>query len=184
MTSKTSQPEAERADTERTDTHQAETDRAEADRADTDRADADQVKAGQIDFYLLKDASLSADHLACRLAMMAWERRQQVFIVATSDAHLAKLDELMWQYPPDRFLPHTLATDQNARKAPVTMGLSSDLKAVNVVINLCPEAIPQAARFNRILEIVPFIQEQRDASRAKYKTYLQLGLKPQTHEIT
>lgn len=179
MTSKTSQSEAERTDIERADTGQAATDRA-----GTEHADADQLTAGQVDFYLLKDASLSADHLACRLAMMAWERRQQVFIVATGDAHLAKLDELMWQYPPDRFLPHALATDQNARKAPVTMGLSSDLKAVNVVINLCPEAIPQATRFNRILEIVPFVQEQRDASRAKYKTYLQLGLKPQTHEIT
>ena len=154
----------------------SETSQFEADRAEVD--------AGQVDFYLLKDASLSADHLACRLAMMAWERRQQVFIVANDEAHLAKLDELMWQYPPERFLPHALVTDQNARKAPVTMGLSSDLKAVNVVINLCLEAIPQASRFNRILEIVPFVQAQRDASRAKYKSYLQLGLKPQTHEIT
>ncbi len=184
MTSETNQSEADRAEIDADETEQVEAERAETERVETDQLETGQAEAGQVDFYLLKDPSLSADHLACRLAMMAWEQRQQVFIVATGEAHLARLDELMWQYPPDRFLPHTLATDQNVKKSPVTMGLSSDLKAVSVVINLCPEAIPQATRFNRILEIVPFVQEQRDASRAKYKTYLQLGLKPQTHGIT
>lgn len=165
---------------------------SEADGAETGRVDAGQADTGQVDFYLLADPSLSADHLACRLAMMAWERRQQVFIVATTDEHLAKLDQLMWEFPPGRFLPHArtndLAHDQNAKNAPVTLGLGSDLgsdaNSAAVVINLCPEAIPQATRFDRILEIVPFVKEQRDASRTKYKNYLKLGLKPQTHEIT
>lgn len=152
--------------------------------SDADNAASEAVNAGQVDFYLLADANLSADHLACRLAMMAWERRQQVFVVGRDAEHLSKLDELMWQYPPDRFLPHAKVTDQNAQKAPVKMGTSADLKSACVVINLCPEAIEQAAKFERILEIVPFVKEQRDASRAKYKTYSQLGLKPQTHEIT
>ena len=184
MTSETSQFEADHAKTDHADADPVGTDQLATNESETEPVDAGQGDAGQVDFYLLKDASLSADHLACRLAMMAWERHQRVFIVVNDEAHLDKLDELMWQYPPERFLPHTRVTDQNASKAPVTMGLSSDLKAVNVVINLCLEAIPQATRFNRILEIVPFVQEQRDASRAKYKSYLQLGLKPQTHEIT
>jgi len=170
----------------------SETNQSETNRAAAEHADIDNAATGQVDFYLLADPSLSADHLACRLAMMAWERRQRVFIVATTKAQLAKLDELMWEFPPGRFLPHAqvndLVNDQNAKKTPVTMGLGSDLgpdlKGAVVVINLCPEAIPQAIRFERILEIVPFVTEQRDASRAKYKTYLQLGLKPQTHEIT
>ena len=143
---------------------------------------------GQVDFYLLADATLSADHLACRLSMMAWERRQQVFIVATGTQHLTALDELMWQSPPGRFLPHAQLNDPNAGKAPVRMGLGSDLDSVKdkatVVINLCAEAISQATQFSRILEVVPYAKEQRDASRAKYKTYLQLGIKPRTHEIS
>lgn len=170
----------------------SDTSQSETGSGQTDKTETEQAVSGQVDFYLLADASLSADHLACRLAMMAWERRQQVFIVATTDAHLAKLDGLMWEFPPGRFLPHAQindqVSDQNAKKAPVTMGLGSDLgsdvKGAVVVINLCPEAIPEATRFDRILEIVPFVKQQRNASRAKYKTYLQLGLKPQTHEIT
>ena len=54
---------------------------------------------------------------------------------------------------------------------------------VDVVINLCHEAVPEPERFSRVLEIVPFANEERQASRVKYKTYRTLGITPQTHEI-
>jgi len=166
----------------------SETSQSEATSGQAAHSESAQANSGQVDFYLLADATLSADHLACRLSMMAWERQQQVFIVATSEQHLATLDELMWQFPAGRFLPHAQVNDPTSRKAPVKLGLGSDLdsdaKGASVVINLCPEAITQPSKFSRILEIVPFVKEQRDASRTKYKNYLQLGLKPQTHEIS
>ena len=89
----------------------------------------------------------------------------------------------MWQYPEGRFLPHSLASSRESSKAPVKIGLLADLNPTDVVINLCPEAVPQPERFSRILEIVPFADDERQASRVKYKTYRNLGLKPQTHEI-
>jgi len=112
--------------------------------------------------------------------MMAWERQQDVFVVVDSDSHIEKLDELMWHYPADRFLPHALS---NAAKAPVQIGRSADLTQVGVVINLCREAVPQPTKFNRILEIVPFAKQERDASRVKFKAYRDLGLSPQLHEM-
>ena len=118
----------------------------------------------QVDFYLLGSASHKADSFACKLAMMAWERKQQVFIIAASDTRGEQLDELLWQ-------------------APVNIGTLSGLSATDVVINLCPEAVPQPERFSRVLEIVPFADSDRQASRAKYSSYRNLGLKPQTHEI-
>ena len=137
----------------------------------------------QVDFYLLGDASLNAGNLACRLAMMAWERKQQVSISVTSDAAIDQLDELMWQFPAERFLPHARADAVDAVKAPVNIGTLSGLKPAEVVINLCPDAVPQPTRFKRILEIVPFANSEREASRAKYRTYSNLGLKPQLHEM-
>lgn len=142
--------------------------------------DSSTTQKSQVDFYLLADSTLSADHLACRLAMMAWERQQDVFVVVDSDTHMATLDELMWQYPADRFLPHTAS---NTDKAPVQIGQSADIKQVGVVINLCREAIPQPTKYNRILEIVPFAKQERDASRVKFKVYRDLGLSPQLHEM-
>lgn len=137
----------------------------------------------QVDFYLLGGPGLIAGALACRLALMAWERKQKVFITAPTDSAIKELDELLWQNPPGRFLPHTPADDPQAGKAPVNIGSISGLKTTDVVINLCSEAIPQPDRFSRVLEIVPFAREEREASRVKYKSYRKLGLNPRTHEI-
>lgn len=114
---------------------------------------------------------------------MAWERKQNIYIVTTTQSAGDQLNELMWQYPEGRFLPHVKANDPDSGKSPVCIGLLSDLKPMDVVINLCPEAVPQPERFSRVLEIVPYADDERQASRVKYKTYRNQGLKPQTHEI-
>jgi DNA polymerase-3 subunit chi len=137
----------------------------------------------QVDFYLLGQAAPEAGKLACRLALMAWERKQKIFIITASETAGEQLDALMWQYPEGRFLPHTRTGDKDSGKAPVHIGTLSDLNPTDVVINLCPEAVPQPERFSRLLEIVPFANDERQASRVKYKTYRNLGLNPQTHEI-
>jgi len=36
---------------------------------------------------------------------------------------------------------------------------------------------------SRVLEIVPFAENERQASRVKFKTYRSLGLEPRTQEI-
>ena len=137
----------------------------------------------QVDFYLLGAAAPEAGKLACRLALMAWERKQKIFIVTPSESAGEKLDALMWQYPEGRFLPHSMAGGEDSDKVPVQIGTLSDLNPTDVVIKLCPEAVPQPERFSRLLEIVPYAANERQASRVKYKTYRQSGLEPQTHEM-
>ena len=137
----------------------------------------------QVDFYLLGEAAPEAGKLACRLALMAWERNQSVFIVTPSESAGEQLDGLMWQYPEGRFLPHSRAGDKDSDKVPVHIGTLSDLNPADVVINLCPEAVPQPERFSRLLEIVPHAVNERQASRVKYKTYRNSGITPQTHEM-
>ena len=114
---------------------------------------------------------------------MALERKQKIFIITSSEAKGQQLDELMWQYPEGRFLPHATIEDRDSAKAPVKIGTLSGLIPADVVINLCPEAVPQPERFSRVLEIVPYADEEKTASRVKFRIYRNLGLKPQTHEI-
>ena len=115
---------------------------------------------------------------------MAFERMQKVFIVTQTQAETEQLDELMWQYPAGRFLPHARADDQESAKAPVIIGVLSDLYPTDVVINLCAEAVPQPERFSRILEFVPYADDKKQASRVKYTTYRDQGLKPRTSEAS
>ena len=138
----------------------------------------------QVDFYLLGESAGTTTSFACSLAMMAWERRQKIFIIAATKATCEQLDELMWQYPEGRFLPHTRTGDPESDKSPINIGTLPDLNPTDVVINLCPEAVPQPERFSRVLEIVPYANDEKEASRVKYKTYRKLGFKPGTHEIS
>jgi len=139
-------------------------------------------KTCEVDFYLLGQSSPGVNHVACDLALMSAERSQRVFVITSTKEFTRQLDDLMWVYPEGRFLPHASAGDEDAHKAPVVIGGLSDLNTTDVVINLCPKAVPQPERFKRVLEIVPFADNEKKASREKFKSYRNLGLLPGTHE--
>ncbi len=81
------------------------------------------------------------------------------------------------------FSTRPLQLHRDPASAPVNIGTLAGLNPADVVINLCPEAVPEPERFSRVLEIVPFADNEKEASRVKYRIYRNLGLNPQTHEI-
>jgi DNA polymerase-3 subunit chi len=139
--------------------------------------------ACQVDFYLLGSPQLDEQRLACKLAMMAWERGHRICVV-TSDAGAANaLDKLMWQYPEGRFLPHEQSSSGPAVASPVNIIDTAPEGAQDVVINLTTAALTGQAQWQRLLEIVPFRDEDREASRNKFKAYRAAGLAPRAHNI-
>ncbi len=153
----------------------------------------------QVDFYVLQSATQAAPRLACRLALMAWEKGGHIFVAVSSADDLRELDDLMWNYPPERFLPHRLAgpihgasgtgtsDKSNPSEAPITLGTREQLAKLEtdgvVMINLTAKAVTEPQRCGRILEIVPFGEQDRTDSRDKFKQYRELGLDPASHEI-
>lgn len=136
----------------------------------------------QVDFYVLAESAPSAEHLACRLSLMAWEQGHRVSVLVPGETAARSLDELMWDYPSARFLPHAGSPDA---AAPVAIVDSADRLGADrsVVVNLSGEAVPDPLRFRRLLEIVPAEPRMREASRAKYREYRELGLQPTSHDI-
>ncbi|MFT5139452.1 MAG: DNA polymerase-3 subunit chi [Lysobacterales bacterium] len=143
----------------------------------------------QVDFYVLSSPGLDATQMACRLALMSWQRGHRTMVVAESAERAVEIDSMMWKSPPDRFLPHELASNANSESAPVLIILFDDLSTGSqsenlVVINLCQTPIPDPARFSRLLEIVPQQDDARKASRTKFKYYREQGITPGSHEIS
>lgn len=138
----------------------------------------------QVDFYLLANPDLDARRLACRLALMAWERGHRITVLTESANAAAELDELMWNTPRGRFLPHALEGSETAGLSPVRIMERDRLIEADVLINLCRAPVPDPGQCNRLLEIVPHREADRKASRDKYRHYMKLGLKPATHEIS
>jgi DNA polymerase-3 subunit chi len=137
----------------------------------------------QVDFYILADPGASPDRLACHLALKAWEAGHRIVVYGDSEDAVRRLDELMWDHPPGRFIPHGTGSD-NA-DSPVRIAvLDDDVEdGRDLVINMTAQALPQPDRFRRLLEIVPADNARRAASRIKFKTYRDQGLDPAHHEI-
>jgi len=137
----------------------------------------------QIDFYVLEDESLSTDMLVCRLALMAWKQGNRILVLVEDQERANQLDEAMWEQPAGRFLPHKLVRQPGS--APVNIGTQSELndQTAEVLINMTREAVPSPERFQRLLELVPANDAQREASRNKFRTYRGLGLKPESHPV-
>ncbi len=140
--------------------------------------------ACQVDFYVLGDASITPEQLACRLAAMAWERGHAVTVVAPNAGAADAIDELLWASPPGRFLPHEVSDAAATTRAPIRVCAAGALDSGEVVINLCAQPVPEPNRFARLLEFVPFEAGQRAASRSRFTAYRNAGLTPATHTIS
>ena len=137
----------------------------------------------QVDFYVLGSAEQSAQQLACRLAMMAWEQGYRIAVMVEDQQQAHSLDELMWELPAGRFLPHALDSDPSA--APVRIGTTLDRidSETDVIINLTAGEIREPERFKRLLEIVPANEAERAASRIKFRAYRNRNLDPVSHPM-
>ena len=140
------------------------------------------TQACQVDFYVLARPTQSPGQFVCRLAMMAWEQGHRILVRTENPEEAARLDELMWDYPPGRFLPQGPG---DAEDIPVTIATRDEAipENRNLVINLCTEPVPDPEGLTRLCEIVPAEPSQRTASRDKFRAYRARGLAPETHDI-
>ena len=141
------------------------------------------AEACRVDFYILTSPDRSPEQLACHLALRAWEQGHRVSVLTNSAGEAEQLDAFMWEFPPERFLPHGVGAA--ARSAPVRITPLSEGTAddVDVVINLTASPVAEPERFSRLLEIVPAETGRREQSRGKFRHYRSLGLSLETHEI-
>lgn len=141
----------------------------------------------RVDFYLLPDVDIDAKYrFACRLALRAIRAGQQVHIRTASAELGAMLDDLMWAYPEDRFVPHSLAPAlapaPDAASAPVRIGHGEPAPgADDVLVNLADDVPEFFARFERVAEVVT--APERAGGRARYRHYRERGYPLFHHDL-
>lgn len=133
----------------------------------------------RIDFYILQDVETDAMHrFACRLAGKAWSAGNQVHIHSADQDHATLLDSLLWDYPPQRFIPHQVA---NQATTGVSIGWQEPAELDDVLINVSGEVPGFFGRFERVAEII--VASTRDAGRDRYKFYRDRGFPLFHHEL-
>ena len=128
------------------------------------------------DFYLIDKPRFRDDPLllVCELVKKAFAAEQPTLILARSPEQADELDEKLWDFEADAFIPHQIAGDEDDEITPVLIAAPENPAADRpLVINLRDDCAP--GLFERVLEVVPADESQRLGSRERWKTYKQAG---------
>lgn len=137
------------------------------------------------DFYQLKSNDPASRYpLLCRLLEKCLAIRQQVYIICGDEAEARYLNQYIWGFKPDSFIPH-VGAHENVQAAVVLGHPStpdSDLPhhreiCINLGLGLAPEA------FERVIELVVQEADMLQTARSHYLSYGQLGRTMQYHSL-
>jgi len=136
------------------------------------------------DFYLIDKPRFRDDPLllVCELAKRAFDSGQPALILARSIDQAEQLDEKLWEFDADAFVPHQIAGDDDDAITPVLI-VSPETSTADrpLVINLREDCAP--GLFERVLEVVPADENERLGSRNRWKTYKAAGFDVAKHDM-
>lgn len=139
----------------------------------------------RVDFYLLTSEQAEDRHLlACRLIEKAYRKNHRVYVHCIDQQQAELIDELLWTFKDDSFIPHNLQGEGPEPPPPVQVGFAKEPRGYNdILINLAPEIPAFYSRFRRVIELVLNQEDDKALSRNRYKLYRSQGCQLQTHEI-
>jgi DNA polymerase-3 subunit chi len=129
------------------------------------------------DFYLIakprfREAPLK---LVCELARKAFEAEQPTVILVRSREQAEALDDELWAFDPDAFVPHQIVGDDEDDEVTAVLIVPPDCEAPArpLVINLREQCAPGA--FEVVKEVVSAEESDRAGSRQRWREYQQRG---------
>jgi len=142
----------------------------------------------QVDFYILDSDSDDARlRLACKIVDKATQLENHVFINTTSEEEARQLDELLWTFSQNSFIPHRVVRDEasQAPREPVLIGVNRPPAPGrwDVMINLAADVPDFFSRYERVAEVVDANATRREQSRERYRFYRDRGYKLNTHQV-
>lgn len=140
-------------------------------------------------FFVLKQQDESQakadDHfsLAADIAAEQYRLGQRVFIFVDNADTAHAIDETIWSFDPDSFVPHNLQGEGPKGGAPVEIGTTPPVGNRKVLINLAAQLPDFIRRFNQVFDFVPVESVAKQAARERFKKLRQLGANITTQDI-
>ncbi|MBJ6982393.1 MULTISPECIES: DNA polymerase III subunit chi [unclassified Luteimonas] len=136
------------------------------------------------DFYLIAKPRFRDEPLllVCELAKKAQAAGQPMLVLARDADQAERLDDLLWSFDPDAYVPHQIAgagfdddDDGGEDEADVLIAApGSDVPLRALVLNL--RDAPVEGDFERVLEVVPADDSARGPLRERWTQYKARGL--------
>ena len=139
----------------------------------------------QIDFYVLQEQSPGGRFkLACRIVEKAYRLGHQVYVRTDNSDDTNVLDDLLWTFSQNSFVPHQLCTESKSRESPVVIGEHPPAaEGIDVVISVADGPVSDFTAYPRIIEIVGYEDDEKTSGRNRFRYYREHGVEPNTHRI-
>lgn len=140
----------------------------------------------RVDFYLINDEAADArEQLACRLIEKALDRNHRIFVYCPDKATAENLDELLWIFKEESFIPHNLQGEGPDTPPPVQIGYAPPPHCFSdILVNLTEVHPDFFSRFHRVIEIILPDEASREKSRTRYRQYRTQGCNLHLHDLT
>ena len=136
------------------------------------------------DFYLIDKPKYREQPLrvVCVLAKRAYAAEIPTLILARTLDEAEALDDLLWSFEPDAFIPHQIAGDEEDDYTAVLIALPGAQVADRpLLINLREECAPGS--YETVKEVVAADPAERDGSRKRWAEYRKRGFEVQKFDL-
>lgn len=139
----------------------------------------------KIDFYILKGQEASNRQVfACRLAEKAYKLGHQIYIHVGDAEQCEQLNQTLWSFRADSFVPHQLDDGNLNEQCPILIGHSATPpRLMDLLINLNTEQPLFFSQFERVAEIIDDNDDIKIAGRQRFQFYKQRGYELDTHKL-
>jgi len=140
----------------------------------------------KVDFYIITENSLETSlGFICRLLDKAYQQKHHIYVYMNNENEAKMLDDLLWTFRDDAFIPHSLSNQSAAIKPPIIIGFNqAPAGPHDILINLTQDIPPFYRTFNRVIEIVFNEIKSKEICRKKFRSYKEADCELITHDLT
>lgn len=139
-----------------------------------------------IDFYIINETALTESYrFICRVIDKAYQQKHQLYVHANNNLETKTLDDLLWTFRDDGFIPHDVLEKNTPPTVPVQIGHTLTPEHHHDILLTLTDEIPTFyTQFKRVLEIVPNNDTARAIARKKFRFYRENNCELKIHDMT
>jgi DNA polymerase III subunit chi len=142
----------------------------------------------KVDFYILEASGQKSLLFACSLLEKAHTNAEKVFIYTANAAESEQVDNLLWTYRDDSFLPHAIYQSTESFPPPILISHEKPIDSHDILLNLSQQLPIFYLSYPHIIEIVPADPTVQALARERYRQYRDAGchlntIKLKSHEL-
>lgn len=138
-----------------------------------------------VEFYVIENANEQQTYVAlCSLIEKWYANGHTIAIVCSSEKNAAALDQLLWTFNDQSFVPHALFKEEHSASPVLLYSTHAAINSsVDVLINLSDMALTSTKPLKLLIEIVFPDQTMQQLARDRYKLYRDAGYPLKTIKI-